>query len=326
MIEFPFELARGRYRVEEVFADSGGMGLLFDAVDTRCADNRVLIKTTRYDGGQHARHFRYTCDEAENHVTTTRKILAWEKKVLVRFRDEGLNNVPSANDFFFDRSVTLERTYEGSHGSFALEDELLEREPYLVMERIAGEVLEDVMRREPWRERLEPRLLMMARELLTIFIKIHKSFDLDGRPARFIYQDLKPANILVSPADYFTLIDFGAVTLKLGEKTTEPTAGCITLGYAAPEAADGQESYIDPRFDLYTLGATLWHAITLEDPREMGVEFPDLSVDALRGSGISKDFAHIIHKALRPDPDARYASAAAMRKDVMERLRALGEY
>jgi len=322
MPSFPFKLgAGGRYQVERVFADSGGMGILYHARDTRCAGNEVLIKTTRYDGGEHARHFRYTRDEAVKHVEATRKILEWEKKVLARFRGEGLNNLPSPNDFFYDRSSTLEPRYEGQHGAFALSDDLLGSEPYLVMEKIHGEVLENVMGDDAWRERLEWRLLTMSRELLTIFIKIHKRIDINGRPACFIYQDLKPANILVSATDYFTLIDFGAVTLKLGEKTTEPTAGCITPGYAAPEASHGREAQIDPRFDLYTLGATLWQAVTLQDPREMGEDFPTLDPKAMMGKGVSGDFITLVAKALSRDPEQRYSMAATMRKDVMSLLR-----
>lgn len=319
-LSYPFTLGQGRYQVERLFADGGGMGLIFEASDQRCAGNRVLLKTTRYDGGDHARHFRYTRDEAVKHIDATRKILEWEKKILVRFRDESLNNLPNPNDFFYDRSVTLQRSYEGNHGPITLDDATLQREPYLVMERIYGDVLESMMRQEAWRAQLEVHLLKMMRELLTIFIRIHKRFDVRGNPAQFIYQDLKPANVLVSAEDFFTLIDFGATTLRLNGRTTEPTAGCITPGYAAPEASDGREALIDARFDLYTLGATVWHIVTLRDPRELGGDFPQLDVSAMRGEGLSGEFLQIAARALARDPEQRYASAAAMRKDVMELL------
>jgi serine/threonine protein kinase len=315
----PKTLAHGRYRVEDVFADGGGMGILFSARDTFCADNEVLIKTTRYDTGARVRNFKYTRDEAVSHIENDRKILEWEKKVLVRFRNEGLNNLPGANDFFYDRSMTLVQRYEGKGGPYTLPDEVLDREPYLVMEKISGSILEDRMAQADFRDRLEERLLTLSREILTIFIRMHRPFDVAGQPAHFLYQDLKPANILVSGEEDYTLIDFGAATLKLGEKTTEPTAGCITLGYAAPEA-EGREAYVDASFDIYTLGATLWHAVTLQDPRELGADFPALSVDAMRGKGISGEMARIIAKALS-QKESRYPSAAAMRKDVMDRLR-----
>ncbi len=318
---FP-RLGGDRFEVEGVFADGGGMGLLYLARDTRCANNRVLLKTTRYDAGPRARNLRYTVDEALAHIQKARKILEWERKVLVRFRNEGLNNIPSANHWFVDRSLTLEPSYEGKFGRVVIPEAVLNTEPYLVLELIPGEILETRMQKPEFRENLELHLLSIAREVLTIFIRLHRQVDVGSQKGMFLYQDLKPANIIVSGDDYFTLIDFGGVTLKLGEKTTEPTAGCITMGYAAPEASGGREAYIDPRFDVYTLGATLWQAVTLQDPRDMG-EFPNLDPRALHSAGLSGPMIQILTRALARDPDARYPSAAAMRKDVLDRLREL---
>lgn len=324
-LQFPFTLKNGRYEVDRVFANSGGMGLLFEAKDTHCAHNRVLLKTTRYDSGRDARHFRYTMQEAIKHVIATRKILDWEKKVLVRFRDRGINNLPNPNDYFFDRSCTLPKDHKETHtgSAFSLPKRLLGSEPYLVMEFIAGLPLEDVMKDTTWRKSLEKHLLILTRELLTIFDIMHKPFEVSGNQGMFLYQDLKPANILVSDSSYFTLVDFGAVTLKLGARTTEPTAGCITTGYAAPEASHGRESQIDARFDLYTLGATLWHAVTLQDPRDLSGEFPQLDPMYMHGKGVSEDFVHMTARALATDPRKRYQSAHDMRQDVMRLLYAV---
>lgn len=320
MSTFPQTLCGDRYRVDRVFADSGGMGIVYDAVDTRCANNRVLIKTTRYDSGPRIRNFKYTQSEAVKFVETTRKILEWERKVLVRFRNEGLSNLPSPNHYFLDRSLTLDREYEGRHGTYQLPDDLLMAEPYLVLEFINGDVLEKRARDEDFRVDFELHLLMLCRELLTIFVRMHKEFEVGTQSAYFLYQDLKPANILVSGNDYFTLIDFGGVTLRLGGRTTEPTAGCITVGYAAPEAANGQEAYIDARFDLYTLGATIWATVVGRDPGELG-EFPTLDPSVLLQHGLSQQFVQIIARALQPDPRQRWQSAAEMRKAVLEQLR-----
>lgn len=320
-MSFP-SLCDGRFEIERVFADSGGMGILYLARDMRCAGNRVVVKATRYDSGPRGRNLRYTLDEAVAHIRRSRKILEWEKKVLVRFRNEGLNNVPSANHFFVDQSLTLERSYDGKFGTIVIPDELLATEPYLVMELLPGEILESRMAAPSFREKLEVHLLLIAREVLTIFIRLHRDVPVGQGTGQFLYQDLKPANLIVSGDDYITLIDFGGVTLRLGEKTTDPTAGCITMGYAAPEAANGREAFIDERFDVYTLGATLWHAATLVDPRELG-DFPVLDPAKLVGVGLGDETVRIIRRALARDPAQRYESAAAMRRDVMERLRTL---
>lgn len=320
----PRTLASGRYAVDAVFADSGGMGVIYDARDTRCADNRVLIKTTRYDGGENARRFSYTRDEAIKHIQKLRAILEWEKKILIRFKGENINNIPSINDFFYDRSLLLAPSYEGRRGVYELGDEILHGEPYLVMERMHGDTLESLLRAPDWRQGMELRLLRLAKEILTIFIRMHKTFEIQGQKAHFIYQDLKPANILVGKADYFTLIDLGSVTLRLQGKTTEPTAGMITYGYAPPEGELEGGVRIDHRFDLYTLGATLYHAATGIDPRELGSNFPRLELGPLRRSGLGATTTAIIERALLRDPEARYGHAAEMRKDVVQVLRDLG--
>lgn len=321
----PPVLAGGRYRVEAIFADSGGMGVIYDAVDLRCKNNRVLIKTTRYDGGSNARHFVYGADEAIRHVERLRSILEWERKLLIRFKKEGINNIPSIIDFFYDRSLLLQATYEGRRGAFSVGEALLSREPFLVMERVHGDTLEHVMTSEEFAPQRELRLLRLARELLTVFIRMHRKFEVSGKEAFFIYQDLKPANVLVGKADYFTLIDLGGVTLRLGDKTTEPTAGMLTYGYAAPEGEIDNGVRIDQRFDLYTLGATLYHGLTGIDPRDLPGQYPVLDLEQLRKAAVSEGTRRIIAKALERDPERRYTIAAEMRKDVLNALRDLGD-
>lgn len=312
-----------RYRVRKVFADSGGMGVIYDAIDLKCAANPVLIKTTRYDGGANARHFLYTADEAVRHIEKLRKIIAWEKKILVRFKNESIGNIPSPNDYFIDRSLLLQPRYDGRQRSFELPREVLDAEPYLVMERIHGRPLHEALDEGSFREHLETRLLRVAREVLTIFIRLHKSVAIGSGQGQFIYQDLKPANILLSEGDYVTLIDMGAVTLRLGGRTTEPTAGCITAGYAAPEAAGDGASTIDTRFDLYTLGVTLWQCFTGRDPQALGSEFPELPLAPLRQAGVSRPTFELVARALERDPARRFQSAAEMRKAVLEAARQL---
>ncbi|MEO1268363.1 MAG: hypothetical protein AAFX99_09705 [Myxococcota bacterium] len=321
----PRTLEDGRYIIDAIFADSGGMGVIYDARDTRCAQNRVLIKTTRYDGGTNARHFKYDQSEAIKHIQKLRAILEWERKVLIRFKKEGINNLPSINNFFADRTLLLKPSYEGRRGAYELPPEVLMTEPYLVMERIHGDTLEHQMKQPEFKAKAELRLLRMAREILTIFIRFHRTFEVGGNKAYFIYQDLKPANVLISPADYFTLIDMGGVTLRLGNKTTEPTAGMLTYGYAAPEGESDGGVHIDHRFDIYTLGATLYHALTGIDPRDLPGQFPELDLGALRRLPIREETTQIIARALERDPEKRYGIAAEMRKDVMAVLRDMGD-
>ena len=147
---------------------------------------------------------------------------------------------------------------------------------------------------------------------------------MQGKPAYFLYQDLKPANVLVGGDDYFTLIDFGGVTLRLGDRTTEPTAGVLTTGYAAPEGEGEGATRIDARYDVYTLGGTLWHSLTGVDPRTLKGTSPVLDPHALDRVPLHPRTRTVIARALERDPARRYQSAAEMRKEVVGCLQELG--
>ena len=95
-------------------------------------------------------------------------------------------------------------------------------------------------------------------------------FDATG----MIHTDVKPANILVSPAGHATLIDFGFVQTpaEASQWATRPLAG--TLAYIAPEMVTSALA-AGPQADIYSLGVTLYEMLTglrpwnTEDPAEL---------------------------------------------------------
>lgn len=324
MAQAPRALLGGRYELGRIFADSGGMGLIYLARDTRTKGNEVLVKTVRYDGSEGAKNFVYTQAEAVAHVGRLRKILEWEKKILVRIKGERLNNVPNLNDFFYDRTLTLQPSYKGKVGEYAMPAEVLDREPFLVLEKVQGKPLEALLATAEFQARAEELCLKLAKEMCTIFLRLHKPFEVQGKPAFFLYQDMKPGNVLVGGDDYFTLIDFGGVTLKLGERTTEPTAGVLTAGYAAPEGEGEGATRIDGRYDVYTLGATLWHCLSGQDPRGLGGISPVLDPRALTAVPLHPRTRALVARALEREPQRRFQSAAEMRREAVACLQELG--
>jgi serine/threonine-protein kinase len=244
--------------------------------------------------------------------------------MLIRFKDERIENIPNVNDFIYAPSITLKPRHAGKMGEYAIPGDIIGREPFLVLEKIPGDNLEKLVAHPDFRPRAEIVALKCARELCTILLKLHKPFDLKGQKAYFIFQDMKPANLIVSGDDHFTLIDFGGLTLKLGNATTEPTAGVLTRGYMAPEALGGNEIRIDHRFDIYGLGATLYHIVTGVDPRTLAGESPVLDLRALVRAGVSQETFRVVARALERLPDKRYQTAAEMRRDVMAILQARG--
>lgn len=128
--------------------------------------------------------------------------------------------------------------------------------PYFVMEFVDGESLGDLVRREgPLPENRAVRIIMHIAEA------IHQAHE-----HHFIHRDIKPDNILLTADGEPKLTDMGLV--KCLDADVNLTQGCYFLGtpnYAAPEQFD-DPGLVDRRADIYSLGATLYTAITGEIP------------------------------------------------------------
>jgi hypothetical protein len=83
-----------------------------------------------------------------------------------------------------------------------------------------------------------------------------------------IHRDIKPQNVIITPESKAILVDFGLVKLWDPNDPHTKTAmrGMGTPEYAPPEQYGTHQGYTDPRSDLYSLGATLYHAATGRAP------------------------------------------------------------
>jgi serine/threonine protein kinase len=79
-----------------------------------------------------------------------------------------------------------------------------------------------------------------------------------------VHRDLKPRNIVVTPAHRAILVDFGLVATLHDERVTDPGRAVGTYRYMSPEQARGEA--VDARSDLYSLGATLYELVTGRPP------------------------------------------------------------
>src|ERR1700730_10159600 len=130
----------GRYEVLRFFA-SGGMGLLLEGLDLRTS-GRVLIKAIlNYDVVPYARVRDQ--DGFTNQLRLPRKTLEMERRILVLLRNAGCNAVPHPNDFVYDANPHLEGPYtteDKTEWKYSDQD-MLDAEPYLVMEAVQGQSL-----------------------------------------------------------------------------------------------------------------------------------------------------------------------------------------
>jgi serine/threonine protein kinase len=139
-----------------------------------------------------------------------------------------------------------------------------------------------------------------------------------------IHRDVKPANLLVDARGNVWVTDFGLAQFHTGAGLTRTGDLLGTLRYMSPEQAGGQHLPLDPRTDVYSLGATLYELLTLEplfdandhprllrqiledDPR------PPRSLDR----SVPAELQTVVLKAVSKNPADRYASARAFADDL----------
>lgn len=125
------------------------------------------------------------------------------------------------------------------------------------------------------------------------------------RPRPVIHRDIKPENILIHQEDRRLVItDFGiARSLEPGERTGRTITVRGTIGYMAPEQANG---IVDPRSDEYGCAVVLYEMLTGYHPLEPtgGVIAPPSS---LYGD-LPLALDNVLLRALATRPEERYAA------------------
>jgi len=84
--------------------------------------------------------------------------------------------------------------------------------------------------------------------------------------AGLLHRDVKPSNILLRRDGTPLLADFGLVKDAESSLHTQEGRFAGTVAYAPPEQLRGESDALDPRSDVYALGVTLFHALSLKLP------------------------------------------------------------
>ena len=141
-----------------------------------------------------------------------------------------------------------------------------------------------------------------------------------------LHRDLKPANIMVSAADEPRITDFGLAKAQDGgpggSRLTQFGTVLGTPAYMSPEQARG--GALDPRADVWSLGATLFEALAGRPPFEGDSVFAILSQLERRDPPllrrldprVPRELETITQKCLEKDPARRYPSAEALADDL----------
>ena len=173
---------------------------------------------------------------------------------------------------------------------------------YVVMELVDGGSLDD---------RLEDEKRISEPQTLEVGLQVAKGLQA-ALQAGLIHRDIKPGNILFADRNTAKIVDFGLALLAAQHAETE---GEIwgTPYYVAPERlTNGKEDF---RSDLYSLGATLFHAAaghpTFENETESAAELKKLKSNpprCRRCATNSDETAAVIDRMLRPNPSDRQGS------------------
>ena len=174
---------------------------------------------------------------------------------------------------------------------------------YLVMELVDHGSLDDLIEQQ---KRLPEELVLEAG------IQVAK-----GLRAAYgkglIHRDVKPANILFTEDHIAKIGDFGlAGAAAEGAETRGEIWG--TPYYVAPERLNSEPE--DFRSDMYSLGATLFHALSgrapIEGETNSAVTLRKLKENPIKLSTVVPDVtgptAQVLDRTIAPDPDKRYPS------------------
>ena len=183
---------------------------------------------------------------------------------------------------------------------------------FYAMELVEGETLESRVRREG---------PLGAEVVLEIATQVAHAL-LAAEKHGLVHRDLKPSNLMLVPNDSgnahkpgVKVIDFGlAKAITDAGETPEPlqTGFAGMLGFASPEQSQADGRVLDTRSDIYSLGATLWYALTGDSPPP-GRSLP---IERLVGRKVPRVMIRLLRRLLATDPAERPQSARAFLTDL----------
>ena len=191
---------------------------------------------------------------------------------------------------------------------------------YFAMERVDGVSLDRVISNARKRKVRPMEPLVVARS----FAGVADALGLAHR-RRLLHRDVKPGNILMAADGTLALTDFGLAKVldRASVQLTTSDGGFLgTLHYASPEQATGR--LLTPASDLYSLGVTLFEAVTGELPLP-GNTPEALLQNILHGTPrrlrdvmphAPRDLETVIDKLLQREPQDRYQDGEALARDL----------
>ena len=188
---------------------------------------------------------------------------------------------------------------------------------YIDMRLVRGQTLYELIRRGP----LEPaRAVSITNQIAAALDAAHA----EG----LIHRDVKPQNIIVTPADFAYLVDFGIAETKGETRLTMAGSHIGSFAYMAPERFTDTE--VTSSADVYALTCVLYEALTGQVPfpadSQEQLILAHLSTPPPRPSVVNPrlppSFDEVIARGMAKEADDRYGSAGAVGRAAQRALRA----
>ena len=184
-----------------------------------------------------------------------------------------------------------------------------ENREYLLMDYVPGKDLKELMddARSQGEFLPEEEVMGWARQLCDALAYLHT------RTPVILHRDIKPSNIKLTPSGHIKLVDFGLVKVVEPDenRTVTVVQGRGTVQYTPLEQYGGDGGHTDVRTDIYALGATLYHLLTLRAPIDARQRFlhpGSLALPRTINPAISAITERAIMAAMAMHPDDRPAS------------------
>jgi hypothetical protein len=167
-----------------------------------------------------------------------------------------------------------------------------------------------------------PLRLRIVASVLAGLEHAHTLRNLDGTPLGVVHRDVSPQNVFVTYDGLVKLVDFGVAKTLAASHQTRPGAIKGKLAYMAPEQLRG--TAVDRRSDLFAVGVMLWEILA---GRRMWHGMTDVEIVAHLAAarpmpilppdpGLPVGLDAICARALDPDPERRYQTAAEMEMEI----------
>ncbi len=184
---------------------------------------------------------------------------AWDMalKVPVAVKENTIEASPKAKEQFEREAQILARLHHPNLPRVTNHFTIADQGQYLIMDFVEGESLSDLLRRlnQP----------LPNQEALSWIKQVCEALEyLHNQTPPIIHRDIKPQNIIVTPAGQVMLVDFGIAKLYDPHQDTTIGARGITPGYSPLEQYTHDPT--DARSDIYALGATLYAILTIGKP------------------------------------------------------------